>query len=218
MSHPPHNSFPSSSSTEGDAPPSSSFGSSFEFSSQERAQLLQLAHHAITSALQGRELPLHPPNAHLSEPRGVFTTLHLRGGLRGCVGYVVPTSSLYQAVAETARAAALNDNRFPAVTREEAPLLEIELSVLSVPRAIAADAIEIGRHGLLITHRGRRGLLLPQVAAERNWTVTTFLEQTCLKAGLSADAWQKGATIEAFTAEIFGDKENRERDIVGHRR
>jgi AmmeMemoRadiSam system protein A len=192
-----------------------------EFSSEERAQLLRLAHDSISSALQHREISLDPPTAHLAEPRGVFTSLYLRrelakhdltkeahpeAQLRGCVGYILPTCSVYRAVAETARAAAFEDNRFPPVTPEEAPHLEIELSILSPARPLPAEAIEVGCHGLLITGHGRRGLLLPQVPIERGWDRTTFLEQTCRKAGLPRDAWQKGATIEAFTAEVFGEK------------
>jgi len=149
---------------------------------------------------------MEPPIPHLAELRGAFTTLHLHGDLRGCVGYVLPTFPVYRAVAETARAAAFDDNRFPPVTNEEAPHLEIELSILSPAQPISAEEIEIGRHGLLITWQGRRGLLLPQVPIERGWDRITFLEQTCRKAGLPADAWQRGAAIEAFTAEVFGDK------------
>ncbi|MGA7049593.1 MAG: AMMECR1 domain-containing protein, partial [Candidatus Sulfotelmatobacter sp.] len=81
-----------------------------------------------------------------------------------------------------------------------------ELSILSPPQPIEAEAVEVGRHGLLISQHGRRGLLLPQVPVEHNWDRTTFLQQTCRKAGLPPDAWQKGATLQAFTAEIFSDK------------
>jgi AmmeMemoRadiSam system protein A len=176
-----------------------------EFSSEERSQLLRLAHDSISSALEHREIPLEPPTPHLAEPRGAFTSLHLHGELRGCVGYVLPTCAVYRAVAETARAAAFDDNRFSPVTPEEAPHLEIELSILSPAQPIRAEDVEVGRHGLVISSHGRRGLLLPQVPVERGWDRTIFLEQTCRKAGLPADAWQKGATIEAFTAEVFRD-------------
>src|SRR5271170_5206463 len=182
-----------------------------EFSSEERSQLLRLAHDSISSALEHREISLEPPTPHLAEPRGVFTSIYLRRDpsgeqLRGCVGYVLPTCPVYRAVAETARSAAFDDNRFPPVTPEEAPRLAIELSVLSPPKAIQPEEIEIGRHGLLISWQGRRGLLLPQVPVEHAWDRTIFMEQTCRKAGLPPDAWQKGATIEAFTAEVFGEK------------
>jgi len=177
-----------------------------EFSEDDRGFLLRLAHDAILSALDHREISLEPPAPHLAEPRGVFTSLYLHDQLRGCVGYVLPVISVYRAVAETARAAAFEDTRFSPVTRDEAPELKVELSILSSPQPIAAEAIEVGRHGLLISMQGQRGLLLPQVPVEHGWDRTTFLEQTCRKAGLPRDAWQKGASIEVFTAEVFGEK------------
>ena len=178
-----------------------------EFSPQERTLLLGLAHEAILSALEMREIPLDPPTPHLAEPRGAFTSLYVGDQLRGCVGYVLPVGSVYRAVIDTARAAAFEDIRFYPVTIEEAHLLEIELSILSQPQPILPEQVEVGRHGLLISMAAHRGLLLPQVATERNWDRATFLEQTCRKAGLPPDAWQKGALIEAFTAEVFGEKQ-----------
>jgi AmmeMemoRadiSam system protein A len=178
----------------------------WEFSQDERTLLLRLAHDSVISALEKREIPLEPPTAHLAEPRGVFASLYLRGELRGCVGYVLPKESVYRAVAETARAAAFEDTRFFPVTLPEAQALEIQLSILSPPQSISPDAVEIGRHGLLITLGSNRGLLLPQVPVEHHWDRVTFVEQTSRKAGLPLDAWKSGAKIEAFTAEVFGDK------------
>jgi len=177
-----------------------------EFSPEERTLLLQLAHESILSALEGREIPLDSPTPHLAEPRGAFTSLYLHRELRGCVGFVLPVSSVYRAVIDTARTAAFEDTRFYPVTLEEARQLEIELSILSPPRAITAEEVEVGRHGLLISMAGNRGLLLPQVPMERDWDRVVFLEQTCRKAGLPSDAWRRGAVIEAFTAEVFGEK------------
>jgi len=200
MSLQPENSFAHTPDTSSVAAPEGN-----EFSPEERSLLLKLAHDAIETALAGRELPLVSPSAHLSEPRGAFTTLYHHGQLRGCVGYVFPVTPLYQTVAETARASAFEDLRFSPVTREEAPDLEISLSILSRLAPIEPDKVEVGRHGLLVNLGGRRGLLLPQVPVEHGWDRITFLEQTCRKAGLSPDAWKKGATFEAFTAEVFGD-------------
>lgn len=186
-----------------------------EFTPEQRQVLLGIARAAIASGLIGEPLPDSPPTLPfspaswpaLTEPRGVFTTLYLGGELRGCVGYALPIRPLYRAVAETARAAAFEDSRFWPVSPEEAPGLQISLSVLSPLFPIAASEVEIGRHGLLISSGMRRGLLLPQVPVEHDWDRETFLAQTCHKAGLPLDAWRKSATIEAFTAEVFGDED-----------
>jgi AmmeMemoRadiSam system protein A len=176
-----------------------------EFSHQERVQLLRLAHDAIVSTLEGRELQTSVSSARLSELRGAFTTLYLHGKLRGCVGYPSAILPLHRTVIETAQAAAFDDPRFAPVSLEEARELKISLSVLSPLRPIRAEDVEVGRHGLVISHAGHRGLLLPQVATEHGWDRITFLEQTCRKAGLPLTAWQSDGTIEAFTAEVFGD-------------
>ena len=176
-----------------------------EYSPGERVLLLDLAHEAIQSALEARPTPLSPPNKHLAESRGVFTTLYSEGHLRGCVGYVFPVLPLYRAVFETARAAASQDTRFSPVTLDEAPTLKISLSVLSSISPITPEQIAIGKHGLIVSFGTCRGLLLPQVPVEHNWDTLTFLQQTCRKAGLPADAWQNGATLDAFTAEVFVD-------------
>jgi AmmeMemoRadiSam system protein A len=189
-----------------------------EFSFEQRRTLLRIAHEAILSVLERRPFPEPSPlPPGLSDPRGVFTTLYLRGDqhaglhrdlhrqLRGCVGYAVPIAPLYRAVAETARAAAFDDSRFLPVTREEALRMEVSLSVLSRLFPIRPEEVEVGRHGLVISLGARRGLLLPQVPVEHGWDRETFLEQTCRKAGLPLDAWRKTAAVEAFTAEVFAD-------------
>lgn len=183
------------------APPASAA----EYSPEERALLLQTAHEAIVSALEQRECSSLPDSPHLSEPRGAFTTLYLDGKLRGCVGYPVGQLPLHQTVAETARAAAFDDPRFQPVTIAEAARLRVSISVLSPLVPILPGQIEVGRHGLLVSDGSHRGLLLPQVAVDHDWTCTEFLDQTCRKGGLPSDAWQHGARIEAFTAEVFGD-------------
>ncbi|PWT75176.1 MAG: AMMECR1 domain-containing protein [Proteobacteria bacterium] len=179
-----------------------------EYSEEERRLLLDLAHQAVAAAIERRDLDLTPPSDHLREQRGAFTTLHEKGELRGCVGYVFPMYSLYRTIAETAVAAAFNDTRFLPVAPDELPNLQVEISILSPLQPIDPDDVEIGKHGLLITYGQRRGLLLPQVPLEHHWDRETFLSQTCVKAGLPKDAWEHGAKVEAFTAEVFGEGEH----------
>jgi AmmeMemoRadiSam system protein A len=142
----------------------------------------------------------------LLQERGVFVTLTKKGELRGCIGYVMPVKPLYQAVAEVAPLAALQDPRFPPVTARELDHLEYEISVLSpFRRLLDVKQIEIGRHGLLMRRGANEGVLLPQVPVEQHWDRRTFLEQAALKAGLPAQAWQDEETdIFAFSALVFG--------------
>jgi len=176
-----------------------------EFSKEERTQLLRLAHQSIRAGLENRRLNTLVPSAHLAQPRGVFTTLHLKGHLRGCIGHIFAENPLYKAVIETAAAAAFDDPRFVPVTAEEADSLQIEISVLSPLVPIQPKDVVIGKHGLLVTHQGRRGLLLPQVPIEWEWDREQFLTELCHKAGLPGDAWKHGVQLEAFTAEVFGE-------------
>lgn len=180
-------------------------GAPGEYSAEERTLLLSLAHRSIEAKLDGQSVDTSAPSTHLAELRGAFTTLHLNGELRGCIGYVIPMYPLYRTIAETAVSAAFGDPRFSPVTPEEAGRLVIEISVLSPMFPIRPEEVEVGKHGLLITMGARRGLLLPQVPVEQGWNRLTFLEQTCYKAGLPPLAWKEGASIEAFTAEVFGE-------------
>jgi AmmeMemoRadiSam system protein A len=146
-----------------------------------------------------------PQAGPLLEKCGVFVTLHKSRRLRGCIGNIESSKPLYQTVCECARSAALRDPRFDPVRPEELPHLHVEISVLSPLEDIRPEQVEVGRHGLLVSRGFRRGLLLPQVASEFNWDRNEFLEETCLKAGLPPDAWEHGARIQAFTAQVFGE-------------
>lgn len=182
-----------------------SSGLTAEYSFAERRLLLGIAHRSILSAFRDQPKPEDAFSPRLSELRGVFTTLYLGGELRGCIGYAMPVLPLDRAVAETASAAAFEDSRFLPVSEAEAGELEISLSVLSPLFPIQPSDVQVGRHGLVASFGGYRGLLLPQVPVECGWDRETFLEQTCRKAGLPIDSWRKGAKFEAFTAEVFGD-------------
>ncbi len=176
----------------------------------ERRQLLHLARQALEAAVRHQVVPVPLPDAEdlngpLRQHHGAFVTLRKDHELRGCVGSVEPTMPLYEAVRESAVAAALRDFRFRPVRPDELPHLHLEISVLSPLSDMEVDKIEVGRHGLLISDHGRRGLLLPQVAVEWNWDREQFLEATARKAGLPPDAWRRGARIQTFTTEVFAE-------------
>ena len=151
--------------------------------------------------------------ARFADRRGVFVTLKGGGSLRGCIGVIVTGDRLADTIPRMAIAAATEDPRFPTVTAEEAPLLEVEISVLTRPRRITdLETIEVGRHGLIVRQGQKQGLLLPQVATEQAWNRRQFLAYTCLKAGLDPRAFEDPATTtETFTAHAFSEADFDER-------
>lgn len=139
---------------------------------------------------------------------GAFVTLHLNGELRGCIGYPEDDVPLIDIVDRCAVSAAISDPRFPAVALDEWNEVDIEISVLGpIERVSEISEVEVGRHGLIVELGHRRGLLLPQVASERNWSAAEFASQTSAKAGLPRDAWRTGASLYKFEAEVFGESE-----------
>ncbi len=170
-------------------------------------RLLTLARQTLERFVRGEERDsVTPDDPYLLDAGcGVFVSLHKGLELRGCIGTCYPLSPLYQELIEMTEAAAARDYRVAPVQTNELSDVTIELSILS-PLQILDDplALEIGRHGLYISHASKRGVLLPQVATEYGWDKKTFLKQTCLKAGLSGDAWQRPTTeVCAFTALIL---------------
>jgi uncharacterized protein (TIGR00296 family) len=151
---------------------------------------------------------------------GAFVTLNTRGvidnSLRGCIGYIEPIYSLFEAIHRVSISSAIEDPRFPSVTLEEMENIVIELSILTPPKLIDVNdpeeyvnKIVIGRDGLIAERGMRRGLLLPQVPVDhgRNWEVKTFLSHTCSKAYLDPDAWKDLKTkIFSFQAILFEEE------------
>ncbi len=179
-------------------------------SEKEKTTLLTLSRRTLEAHFHGKTiLPFFCVSGELGQPRGAFVTLHKQGDLRGCIGRMESPAPLYQTIQQMTIAAAFEDPRFNPVEPDELNFLHIEISVLS-PRTVLDDLskIHVGQHGLSVSKGLNRGVLLPQVAYDHHWDSQTFLSQTCVKAGLPPDAWEKGGLrIEIFSAEVFGEKE-----------
>jgi AmmeMemoRadiSam system protein A len=172
----------------------------------EKRALLGLARSTIASWLGRPDAP--PADDALPDGNGgAFVSLHRRGTLRGCIGTFATDQPVVATVRDMAVAAASSDPRFPPLGADELDDVDLEISVLSPRwRATSIDEIQVGVHGLSIQRGAHRGVLLPQVATRFGWDRETFLEETCRKAGLPADAWRDPATrLELFTAEVFAE-------------
>jgi uncharacterized protein len=171
-----------------------------------RQRLLALARSALYAQIKREPAPALPRDL-IVNAFGVFVTIHHRGDLRGCLGSLDCLGRIVESIARLAGAVAHEDHRFAPLTEHELVATTIDLSLLAPPERVTDHAsIEIGRHGLIVEHGARKGLLLPQVAPEHGWDRVTFLSHTCLKAGLPGNAWQNGATILRFEAEVFGEE------------
>jgi uncharacterized protein len=178
-------------------------------STSEKLALLEIARRALTLAVTHQAFSNEfPADEALSQPAGAFVTLRHRGKLRGCIGQLTTDLPIVLVVAHCATSAACDDPRFRAVQPKELGEIDIEISILSSAMEIEPGEIEIGRHGLVVSCGDKRGVLLPQVAAQYKWTPERFLQETCVKADLERNAWMlPGTRVEAFTAETFSESE-----------
>ncbi len=146
---------------------------------------------------------------------GVFTTLYTYPGknLRGCIGYPEPVMPLIEALVESA-VSACGDPRFPPLSEKESGKVTIEVSVLSKPQLIRVSdpseypsKIKLGEDGLMIEQGMSRGLLLPQVALEWEWSQENFLGNLCVKASLAPNSWRmSGVKIYKFQSDVFAEE------------
>jgi uncharacterized protein (TIGR00296 family) len=198
-----------------------------KFSLEDGKTLINFARDNIENFLRDSRRIIVPDviKQKFSDKYGAFVTLNRANyegnPLRGCIGYIEATYSLYDTIHKVSVSSATEDPRFPSVTLNEMNEIIIELSILTPPKVIEVndpneylEKIVIGRDGL-IAQQGewRRGLLLPQVPVDqdRNWDVKTFLDHTCLKTGLPMNAWQdiERVKISSFQAILFEETEPR---------
>jgi MEMO1 family protein len=180
-------------------------------SETDKRRLCEIARTSIETWLHTGKAPSLAPTPRLKQNGAAFVTLNENGELRGCIGMTQAVSPLYQTVSQCAISAAVSDPRFRPVSAEELSQIEIEISVLTPLQPVSnLNDIKVGRDGLMIRLGRNSGLLLPQVATEYHWDRTTFLEETCRKAGLPKDAYESpDATLYRFQALVFQERQYR---------
>jgi AmmeMemoRadiSam system protein A len=153
--------------------------------------LVAIARATIARALGADAGMPEVSGAHwLRQAGATFITLTMDGKLRGCVGSLSPERTLGEDVAANALGAAFRDHRFPKLSREEWPRVQVEVSLLSAPKPLRfADEIDLlaqivpGKDGIILEHEGRRATFLPQVW-EGLPDTRQFLGELMKKAGI----------------------------------
>jgi AmmeMemoRadiSam system protein A len=176
---------------------------------EDRARLLALARESIERGLGGARWHVRGeefPEA-LRAVRATFVTLHVEGGLRGCIGTLEAKYALVEDVVRNAHSAAFEDPRFPALTRREFERLDLHISVLSPPEPVECRSEEEllaqlrpRQDGLIIEEGFFRGTFLPSVW-EQLPEPRDFLRQLKLKAGLPEDYWSPRLRVRRYTTE-----------------
>jgi AmmeMemoRadiSam system protein A len=178
------------------------------FASQRK--LMEVARQTLENVVRGAVIrKVASDDPYLENARhGAFVTLFNQDELRGCIGTCIPVQNLRETVAEMTRAAATHDSRVRPVRVDELEKIRIDVSVLSKLMATAEPmSLTVGEHGLHVARGCKRGLLLPQVAVEHGWDMQTFLEQTCVKAGLAKEAWTwRDTVVSGFTALLIEEE------------
>jgi AmmeMemoRadiSam system protein A len=185
-------------------------------SADEQQYLLGLARRSLTravrrepaTAVEESEVP-----DRLRSLGACFVTLRKAGQLRGCIGHLFACRRLYQSVIENAASAALSDTRFAPLQSEELDELDVEISILTMPRRLEyASPEELlrklrpGTDGVVLSLRGRRSTYLPQVW-EHLPEKERFLSELSRKARLPADAWQDPeASVLTYQVTAFHGK------------
>ena len=189
----------------------------FTLTDEEKKALLMEARETIAAKLESRqpEYRLGPSegSSALSLPCVAFVTLHTRDSrgeqkLRGCIGRMLANTALEKTIRLMAIEAAFGDPRFPPLEPWEFPGIVIEISALSpMERCEDPRSVKVGIHGLYLIHRGRSGVLLPQVPVEQGWDLDEYLDYICVKAGLPPRSYEApGAELFTFTADVFGEE------------
>lgn len=187
-------------------PPASS---SDPLNAADKKALLALARDTLRRYLSTETLPLvrgFSPRAE--RVQGAFVTLKKRGELRGCIGQIIGTAPLSRVVSMMAIEAALNDTRFDKVRASELDSLEIEISALTPPKAVpSANAIVVGRDGVILQKGSQSAVFLPQVATEQGWDRDEMLDNLCQKGGMPSGCWRSGAKLLTFQADVFSERQ-----------
>lgn len=165
---------------------------------EEGKYLVETARKTIQKALFNPKDKSEPEPASFpkfQERRGTFVTLTINGGLRGCIGHIIPQESLIEGVRVNAINAAFRDPRFRPLSQNEFEKIRVEVSILTEPKPLAyKDANDLlaklrpGTDGLIIRQGYHQATFLPQVW-EQLPNKKDFLTHLCLKAGLAGDAW-----------------------------
>lgn len=178
--------------------------------SVEQKKILAYARELLKARhTQGPDPQLDLDVGLLEQKRGIFVTLKIQGRLRGCIGHILGHEMLKKSIPLMTCAAAFEDPRFPPLGLSELAFVRIHISLLTEPVLVTSyKDVRPGIDGIIVTHRWKKGVYLPEVATETGWDRKTFVESCAFeKAGLTQQELEE-ATIEVFQTEGFEEEDS----------
>ena len=131
---------------------------------------IKLARLAVKSFVEKGEIisiPKNLPKELIEKRAGVFVTIKKQGKLKGCIGTYLPTKeNIAQEIVRNAIAAAIEDDRFEPIEKEELSLLNYEVNILGKLELIKdISELDPKKYGIFVkTISGlKSGLLLPDL-------------------------------------------------------
>ena len=190
------------------------------FTAEQGQVLVKLARHTIMDKLG--QTASGSDSAALTRARqdegfqsrcGTFVTLKIHGKLRGCIGSLTSTQTVWDGIKRNAVNAAFHDPRFGPLTPKELDQTEIEVSLLTEPRPLehrgGQDLIQklrVDVDGVIIRQGHASATFLPQVW-EQLPRPEAFLSHLCTKAGLPSDAWQSPELeVQTYQVQYFEEE------------
>ena len=190
-----------------------------ELTEEDKRTALKIARYSLESVVFDNTKPspqeiavIFDLSERLKHKAGVFVTIKSGRGLdtpkeiRGCIGYIVGVKPVYVGILDHAYSASRRDDRYTPVCAQEMNKICITLSVMSPLMPCKAEDVVVGRDGLVLFYEDKMGVYLPQIPIENGWDKPKFLEELCIKAGVSTDKWKdEKAILFRFTAQVFSE-------------
>ena len=178
---------------------------------EEKNLLLKIAFDAIKEEFTKQKLidreALVEKYPWLLKEQAVFVTLNKNHNLRGCIGSIIPHRALIDDLIANAKAAAFSDPRFNPLSPQELDQIELEVSLLTIPKELSYSDIEDLRKkirpmidGVILQIDGYQATFLPQVWEDLK-TFDEFFAHLCLKASLPMDCLKYHPKIYTYQVE-----------------
>ncbi|MBU1131920.1 AmmeMemoRadiSam system protein A [Patescibacteria group bacterium] len=176
------------------------------FNDSEKRELLAFARRVLEKIVkEGDKLEEECLDSHFMQTAGVYVFLYQNNETVGFAGYVIPTVSIWDAIAENVISAGTHNLGKSDILPEDLAGIKIEIAILSVPKECSFEEIEENKDGVIV-EQGRYKATFPPQFWKEFPAKEEFLTNLCEKAKIEPDAWKNFSTkLYKYGAIIFNE-------------